>query len=83
MKKYITFALMVLVAGCSFFNRPSLEELLKDPHYQAYLDKQDELERRYLAEEITYYEYLEKKQELEHQYDWEVKERNKKLAGPE
>jgi uncharacterized lipoprotein YmbA len=55
--------------------------LLRDPHFAGYEQKLREVERRYLAREITYAEYLEQKQELDAGYSGEVQKRETIFSG--
>jgi len=82
MKKLIVLFCAVVVlglSGCSLWNARSMQDLLEDPHYREYLQKQEDLEKQYLEEQITYSDYLKQKKEMDNMYEYEVKERNKKL----
>ena len=86
MKKIILLAALLFVGtGCaerlhSYIEHP--ESFVKDPHFAEYKESLDHIERQYLNHEITYAQYLEEKQQLDDKYDYEVKERDDKIANP-
>jgi hypothetical protein len=87
MKKIGIGLLMLSLLGCSqggagfqsMIDDP--RTILKDPHYAAYQQNLDDLERRYLRREITYVKYLEEKKQFDDTYDQEVKEREGIIGG--
>ena len=88
MKKIILSFLFFCLAGCSTGQeklRTYLEEpeyLIKDPHFAAYKQQLDNLDREYyLEKKMTYVEYLEKKKEIDAQYEKEVKQRTDVIEG--
>jgi len=86
MKKIILFLTLVFMFGCSYEGKQLgsyLEDpgsIIKDPHFEEYQSKRDDLESQYLRKEITYAEYLEKLNELEEMYSKEVQERQQVIS---
>ncbi|MCA9405243.1 MAG: hypothetical protein KC684_01805 [Candidatus Omnitrophica bacterium] len=82
MKNILVLLLGISLVGCAYEGRTLtdyMEEpqtILRDPHFTAYKEKRDVLERKYLNEEITYAEYMEGLEALDNQYDKEVAQRN-------
>ena len=81
MKKYIGLMLCVMFVGCNYGGegfRTYLEDpqaYIKDPHYKHYQQDKEDLERKYLNQEISYVDYIEQKNELENGYSKEVERR--------
>jgi len=76
-KIFLLFACCV-VLGCSYFNDPN--KILRDPHFAEYDAARDKLERKYLNKEISYAEYVAQRDALDEKYDYEVRQRDEKIA---
>ena len=82
MKKYFALALLAVVVGCvgCTFSTEDVKSFVSDPHYVAYQNKLDVLEKSYLAKEIPYAKYLEKKKLLDEQYAREIQKRTELIT---
>jgi len=85
MKKSLLLICILVLFGCTYgqdyLKNPS--SFIRDPHFSAYKNNRDELERTYLHKEITYAEYIEQKNKIDEQYSKEVQERNSKVIYSE
>ena len=84
-KKILLLACVLVLCGCTY-GQDYLEDpgsLIIDPHFEAYKNKRDDLELRYLHKEITYAEYIQQKSGLDERYEQEVQERTDKIIAPE
>ena len=79
MKKLFVILLVVFLFGCNYLEEPKY--LIRDPHFTAYKEERDALERDYLQKELTYAEFIKKRDELDAEYDKEVLEREQKIGS--
>lgn len=89
MIKNVTILIFIFFTfGCTYEGRTLVDFLedpraiIKDPHFEEYKTKRDDLESQYLRKEITYAQYVEQMDELDERYAKEVQERNEKISTP-
>ena len=75
----IVYLLFISLMGCQYLEDP--KSFFRDPHFTAYQEKRDALEREYLQKKISYDEYYNRRNELDEQYSKEVQEREDKIKS--
>ena len=86
MKRFWTLLIVLGICGCSY-GKHHVEMMMtpsgifEDPLYVNYQRRSDELEGKYLRQEISYAEYVEQKRNLEDQYSGEAEKRKKIIEG--